>query len=92
MTAGREGEGTGSGDQPGGISCEEALRRVYEYLDGELDPDTRERVHQHIEVCRRCYPFFNFERLFLDYVGEKGLAAEQREELREKVLRLLEDS
>jgi anti-sigma factor (TIGR02949 family) len=92
MSAGREGEGAGDCDRPGGITCEEALRNVYEYLDGELDGETRERVHQHVEVCRRCYPFFNFERLFLDYVGEKGLSTEHKEELEEKVLRLLEDS
>lgn len=77
---------------PGGITCEEALSRVYEYLDGELEPEMQERIHRHVEICRRCYPYFDFERLFLDYVREKGLASEHREGLEERVKEMLEDA
>lgn len=76
---------------PGGIECEEALARIYEYLDGELEPEVRERIHRHLEVCRRCYPRFDFERIFLDYVREKGLAADDVGRLRERVETLLEE-
>lgn len=87
------GNGDGRDEAPaGGIECEEALARVYEYLDGELDPDIRERIHRHLEVCRKCYPFFNFERLFLEYVQSRGLSAPEREELEEKVTALLEEA
>lgn len=83
--------GPDGGGPPGGIGCEEALARVYEYLDGELDPGTQERIHRHLEICKRCYPYFDFERLFLDYVREKGLrAGETSEELRRRVGSLLE--
>lgn len=92
MTGG-EREGAGGVDRPpGDVSCEEALSRVYEYLDGELDPESQERIHRHIEICRRCYPFFDFERLFLDYIEEKGLTSERRERLQERVLRVLEEA
>ena len=36
------------------ISCDEAVRQLWEYLDGELDPDDRGRVDQHLSLCRRC--------------------------------------
>lgn len=75
----------------GGISCEEALARVYEYLDGELDPELQERVHEHLEVCRRCYPCFNFERLFLDDVHERGLSVEENPRLKRRVEALLDE-
>ena len=38
------------------IGCQEALQRLYEYLDGELTPETTEEVRRHIELCAGCYP------------------------------------
>jgi len=77
-------------DPPAGdLSCEEALARVYEYLDGELGPELHDRIGAHLEVCRRCYPFFDFERMFLDYVREKGRSAPASEDLRERISSVL---
>lgn len=81
---------TGSGAPPGGVTCEEALSRVYPYLDGELDREMQERMHRHVEACRRCFPFFDFERLFLDHVRERGLAGGGGAELRSRVAELLD--
>lgn len=83
--------GSGGGSPPGGIDCEEALARVYEYLDGELAPELQERIHAHLEVCRRCYPVFDFERLFLDHVREKGLEEPADEGFRRELEMLLEE-
>lgn len=88
---GRAAAGSGASGPPGGVSCEEALARVYEYLDGELDPDMQERIHRHVEVCRQCYPYFNFERLFLDYVHERGLSTESNRELEARIETLLDE-
>lgn len=74
--------GDGDGER---ISCEQAIERVYEFLDGELDPDWTERVREHLEVCRRCYPHFNFERIFLDHVRSKGLCPERNELLEQRI-------
>jgi anti-sigma factor (TIGR02949 family) len=73
------------------ISCEDAVERVYEYLDGELDPDWNERVREHLEVCKRCYPYFDFERIFLDHIRSKGLKAERSERLERKVRDMLRE-
>lgn len=94
MTGGDAGRGSpesGAGP-PGGVPCEEAVARVYEYLDGELEPEDRERIHRHLEICRRCYPYFDFERLFLDRIREKGLSTSDTGELRERVASLLEQA
>jgi anti-sigma factor (TIGR02949 family) len=36
------------------ITCEEAVRRLWEYLDGTLDEADREAVDEHLSFCRRC--------------------------------------
>lgn len=75
---------------PGDIACREVQEKVYHYLDGELDPETQERIHRHVEICQRCYPFYDFERRFLDSIRERGLATEEVEGLRGRMERLLE--
>lgn len=73
------------------ISCQEALDRVYGYLDGELEPDWTEKVRAHVEHCRRCYPYFNFERIFLDHIRSRGLRPEKSERLERRILEILRD-
>jgi len=73
------------------MSCEETVARVYEFLDGELDPETMERIGEHIEDCQRCYPYFNFERIFLDHIRSKGLRTEKSERLEQRVRDALRD-
>ncbi len=36
------------------ISCAEAVRQLWEYLDNMLDPDDQEKVDSHLAFCRRC--------------------------------------
>ena len=62
------------------ISCEDALRLVHEYLDGELERVPEAQVKQHFEVCQRCYPHLRLENAFRDAVrraasGEAAPAA-----------------
>ena len=52
------------------INCEEALRRLAEYLDGELNSDDAKGVAGHLETCRSCYSRAEFERLLKSRVGE----------------------
>lgn len=75
----------------GGITCHEAAQRVYEFLDGELDAERMEQVRQHVEVCRRCWPYFNFERIFLDHIRSRGLKPERSRKLEAKVRRMLKE-
>jgi anti-sigma factor (TIGR02949 family) len=70
-------------------TCEESLAVVYEYLDGELNPEQHELVRRHLEQCRKCYPYFNFERLFLDYLREVGETSRPSADLERRVRDLL---
>lgn len=36
------------------IDCAEAVRQLWNYLDGLVDEPERERVEEHLAFCRRC--------------------------------------
>lgn len=44
------------------ISCSEAVRRLWEYLDETLDSDGRLSVEAHLARCRRCCGELEFAR------------------------------
>ena len=73
------------------ISCEEALAVLYEYMDGELEGVTHERVKAHFDVCARCYPKLALEKSFLAVVARAGRGEKAPPELRDKVLSLIEE-
>jgi anti-sigma factor (TIGR02949 family) len=51
----------------GGISCEDALARLWEFLDDELPPQEESAVRKHLEICGRCYPKYDFQRAYFAY-------------------------
>jgi mycothiol system anti-sigma-R factor len=36
------------------ISCAEAVRQLWDYLDGGVDDSQRGRLEEHLAFCRRC--------------------------------------
>lgn len=69
LLTGAPGDDAGNGRHEAGgpvamIPCEEALTRLYDYLDGELDHVPTEEVRLHFEVCKRCYPHLRLEEAF----------------------------
>lgn len=83
---GREGCKSGSAVR----SCEDALSRLYDLLDGELDDVTGEQVVAHFEACRRCYPHLACERAFKAALKRTMEGRQAPPELRREVLSLLE--
>jgi anti-sigma factor (TIGR02949 family) len=51
------------------ITCEEALRLLAVFLDGELPAGPYTAVEQHLEVCRGCYNRAEFERRLKAEIG-----------------------
>lgn len=43
-------------------NCEDALRLLAGYLDGELGLTEQESVEQHLNLCRSCWSRAEFER------------------------------
>ena len=41
--------------------CNETLRELYQYLDGELSQDDRDHIAQHLDDCSPCLEAFDFE-------------------------------
>jgi anti-sigma factor (TIGR02949 family) len=54
------------------LSCEDVMDRLWEYLDGELDPDTAGKIEQHLDACSLCYPQYDFRRAFQSLVAQAG--------------------
>ena len=44
------------------MNCEEAIKRMPGYLDGELDPLNNEAIEQHLSSCARCDRAYEAER------------------------------
>jgi mycothiol system anti-sigma-R factor len=41
--------------------CEQALRTLYYFLDGELTPERRAAIELHLNECSPCLEAFDFE-------------------------------
>jgi anti-sigma factor (TIGR02949 family) len=39
------------------MTCRELIDFLAAYLDGELDPETRERFERHLSVCKSCVDY-----------------------------------
>ncbi|MBS1846697.1 MAG: mycothiol system anti-sigma-R factor [Actinobacteria bacterium] len=70
--------------------CREALRDLYEYLDGELTVERRERIRLHVEACGGCLSAYDFE-VELRRLIARTCQCEAPEALRERVARALRD-
>jgi mycothiol system anti-sigma-R factor len=71
------------------IDCEEALHRLFEYLDAELAPGPRGEMEQHLERCRSCFSRVEFERRLKAYTAELG-CEEPPPELESRIRKVLD--
>jgi mycothiol system anti-sigma-R factor len=44
-----------------GHDCDDALHELYHFLDGEMTPERRLQIQQHLESCPPCFEGFDFE-------------------------------
>ena len=50
------------------IDCRHVIGRMWEYLDGEVPADEAEEIREHLAVCARCNPQYQFQLRFLSAV------------------------
>ena len=53
--------------------CEEILRDLYPYLDGELSESARAEIQGHLDDCLDCLHVYDFQAEQLREVGDEGL-------------------
>ena len=70
-------------------TCEEAFRRLDDYLDRELSADEMTLVHEHLEICAGCAREFDFEASVLRGVREKLRQIELPDLLQARILAVL---
>ncbi|HEY7561463.1 MAG TPA: zf-HC2 domain-containing protein [Gaiellaceae bacterium] len=66
------------------ITCAEAVRHLWDYLDGVVDEAQRESIEEHLSFCRRCCGELEFAeelRRFLADQPEAELPTEARARL-----------
>lgn len=69
------------------ISCTEATKRLWEYLDATLDTADRALVEEHLSRCRRCCGELEFATEL-----RRFLASSARDEVPPEVLERLNDT
>ncbi len=47
------------------VPCDQVISKLWEYLDGALDEARARKIREHLEMCARCLPQYNFELAFL---------------------------
>lgn len=61
------------------IDCRTVMKRLWEYLDGELPPEAASALREHLAQCARCYPQYRHQLAFLALVSRAASAAGPRE-------------
>lgn len=72
-------------------SCEEAVKRLNEYLDHQLTDAERVVVMRHLEICRPCLRRFTFEQTLVISLRQKVALLCAPVAVREKLSLLLRD-
>ena len=67
-------------------TCEEAFRRLDDFLDRRLSPDETRLVEEHLQICAACTREFSFEASVLDGVKRKLRHVEAPPDLLSRIL------
>ncbi len=67
------------------MTCEEAIGKLYEYLDHELDQATVEQLDRHLDICKSCCDHFEFEKRVRSIIQEKCFDQKAPQFLKDKI-------
>lgn len=74
------------------ISCDDALKLIHEFIDGELEDVSSEQVKAHFDVCGRCYPHLQLEESFRVAVRRAAAGESASPELKSRLMDLLAEA
>ncbi len=69
--------------------CQEAVKRLTDFLSHELGPNEEVRVREHLHVCRGCFAKFHFEETLLQTIRERVQTIQAPADLRARILALV---
>ena len=68
------------------MTCREAVKKLHEYIDRELDNATSEQIKKHLDLCRLCCNQLEFEKTIKDLVYKCCAGAKAPGILKEKII------
>lgn len=71
------------------ITCSEAVRQLWDYLDGVVDDSQRQLLEEHLAFCRRCCGELEFAEELRGFLGSHALE-ELPPEVRERLTSTLD--
>jgi anti-sigma factor (TIGR02949 family) len=71
------------------IDCQSALKKLWDYLDEELDDERTAEIRHHLEACEHCFQNAEFGRQILVAVSGARTRHEAPPRLRPQVLATL---
>jgi len=66
------------------VKCEEFLKELNDYLDGQLDPKLKAELQEHLTWCHNCHVVCNTTKQTIEIYKENAIY-ELPEALREKL-------
>jgi anti-sigma factor (TIGR02949 family) len=54
------------------VPCDHVIAKLWEYVDGELGEEQAEKIRAHLEICGRCFPQYNFQRAYKEFIRRSG--------------------
>ncbi len=74
---------------PSVSECSEALLRVFEFLDGEMEPADHAKIRAHLDACAECLRQYDLDQM-VKFVVKRSCSQEQAPtRLRATILRSL---
>jgi mycothiol system anti-sigma-R factor len=71
------------------ITCAEAVKQLWEYLDGAVAEEDRAAIEEHLSFCRRCCGEVEFAEELRGFLA-RGAAEEMSEEVRLRLIATLD--
>jgi len=74
------------------MTCEEALRRLYDVIDKEASEIDVKEVQEHLAHCENCMARYEFEAMFKTFVHDKASTTAKADDLRNRILNRIDDA
>jgi anti-sigma factor (TIGR02949 family) len=72
--------------------CHRAMRRLFDFLDGELTTADDAAIRAHLDGCRQCFAHAEFERAMLGALSQQRDGAPLPDTTRARVMALLAEN